>query len=77
MWPAKLAVCIAYDLFDMSIGRLLFPIPFFGEIVGCGLCCMMFGKAGVSYGLEALDVTEQLDGFIPLATIIAIANKPG
>ncbi|HVH34880.1 MAG TPA: hypothetical protein VM847_12315 [Tahibacter sp.] len=76
MWHAKLAVCVVYDIFDFSVGRLLFPIPFFGEIVGCGICCLLFGKAGVAYGLEAIDITEQLDGFIPAATIIAIANRP-
>lgn len=76
MWALKLTVCIGYDFFDMTIGRFLFPIPFFGEIVGCALCCMMFGKEGVLYGLEAVDITEQLDGFVPAATIIAIRNYP-
>jgi len=76
MWPAKLAVCILYDFFDLTIGRLLFPVPFAGERVGCALCASLFGWGGVAYALEALDPTEQLDGFLPLATIIAIANKP-
>lgn len=76
MWYAKLTVCIIYDLFDMTLGRLLFPVPFSGEIVGCALCYAMFGKAGLLYGLEGLDFTEQLDGFVPVATIIAIANRP-
>jgi hypothetical protein len=76
MWPAKLALCIAYDVFDFTIGRLLFPVPFLGEVIGCGLCCMMFGTAGLLYGLEAIDPTEQIDGFIPAATIIALKNRP-
>ncbi len=76
MWKAKLMVCIAYDLFDLTLGRTLFVIPFGGEIVGCTLCAAMFGKSGLWYGLEAIDVTEQIDGFIPLATIIALRNKP-
>jgi hypothetical protein len=74
MWVAKLIVCIAYDFFDMTVGRLLFPIPFLGEIIGCGLCCLMFGTEGMLYGLEAIDITEQIDGFIPAATIIALRN---
>jgi len=76
MWTVKLIVCVLYDLFDCTLGRLLFPIPFLGEVVGCCLAGAMFGKPGLLYGLEALDPTEQLDGFIPTATIIAIVNKP-
>lgn len=76
MWGVKLIVCIAYDFFDFTIGRLLFPFPFVGEIIGCGLCCMLFGKDGMLYGLEAIDFTEQLDGFIPAATLIAVRNYP-
>ena len=76
MWKTKFAVCVAVDLFDFTIGRLLFPVPLVGEIIGCVICASMFGWGGVWYGLEAIDFTEQLDGFIPTATIIALANKP-
>ena len=76
MWEIKLVVCIVYDVFDLTLGRALFLIPFGGEIVGCALCAAMFGKEGLLYGLEAIDMTEQIDGFIPTATIIAIRNKP-
>jgi len=76
MWPAKLIACIAYDFFDFTIGRLLIPLPFAGEILGCALCCLLFGKDGMLYGLEAIDITEQIDGFVPTATLIAIRNKP-
>ncbi|TDR35817.1 hypothetical protein DFR29_1334 [Tahibacter aquaticus] len=77
MWHLKLVVCIVYDLFDFTLGRLLFPVPFAGEIVGCALCAGLFGTKGMYYGLEAFDFTEVFDGFIPTATIIAIMNKPG
>lgn len=76
MWIAKLIVCALYDLLDFTVGRILFPVPFLGELVGCVVCCAMFGKEGVLYGLEGIDLTEQIDGFIPTATIIAIKNKP-
>ena len=76
MWGTKFAVCIAVDLFDFTMGRLLFPVPFVGEVIGCAICASMSGWGGVFYGLEAIDFTEQLDGFIPTATIIALANKP-
>lgn len=76
MWGVKFGVCVAYDLFDLTLGRGLFIIPFGGEIVGCALCAAMFGKEGLLYGLEAIDMTEQIDGFIPTATIIALRNRP-
>ena len=76
MWIVKLIVCALYDLMDFTVGRILFPVPFLGELVGCAVCCAMFGKEGVLYGLEGIDLTEQIDGFIPTATIIAIKNKP-
>ena len=76
MWGLKLAVCILFDLIDFTLGRTLFIIPFGGELIGCALCAAMFGPSGLLYGLEALDVTEQIDGFIPTATIIALMNRP-
>ncbi len=76
MGELKLAVCIIYDALDLTLGRTLFVIPFGGELVGCALCAAMFGTSGLLYGLEALDMTEQIDGFIPTATLIALMNKP-
>ena len=76
MWGAKLAVCITYAFFDFTIGRLMFATLFFGEVIGCGICASMLGWNGVWYALEGIDFTEQLDGFIPTATLIALANKP-
>lgn len=76
VWNLKFMLCVLYDFLDMTVGRVLFPIPFLGEIVGCALCAAMFGKSGLFYGLEGLDPTEQIDGFIPTATIIALRNRP-
>ncbi|MFZ4409934.1 MAG: hypothetical protein ACOYOH_21495 [Paracraurococcus sp.] len=75
MWWLKFSICVMYDLFDMTVGRFLFVVPFASELVGMALCCAMFGWEGLFYGLEALDPTEQIDGFIPTATIIALANR--
>lgn len=75
MFWFKLALCIFYDAFDMTVGRFLFAAPFAGEIVGIGLGCALFGTRGLWYALEAFDPTEQLDGFIPTATLIALAHR--
>ncbi len=76
MWTKKLIICLIFDLFDFTVGRVLFPIPFLGEIIGCIICIQMFGQDGILYALESLDVTEQIDGFTPIATLIALKNKP-
>jgi hypothetical protein len=75
-WHHKLIVCIFYDIFDFTLGRALFLLPFSGEIVGCIFANAMFGSGGFLYALEALDPTEQIDGFVPTATLIALRNKP-
>ncbi|GIT93348.1 hypothetical protein JANAI62_37450 [Jannaschia pagri] len=75
MYWIKFAICVFYDLFDMTAGRLLFATPFAGEIVGVLLACSLFGTKGIWYAVEAIDPTEQLDGFVPTATLIALAYR--
>jgi hypothetical protein len=75
MWTVKFIVCILIDLFDFTLGRVLFLFPFSGEILGAVVGFLMFGPMGLLYLLEALDPTEQIDGFIPTATLIALAAR--
>jgi len=75
-WHYKLIICILYDIFDFTVGRALFVLPFSGEVVGCVFAHFLFGADGFLYGLEALDPTEQIDGFVPTATFIAMKNRP-
>lgn len=75
MWYVKFFFCVLYDLFDFTVGRLMFATPFAGEIIGVGICYAMFGQKALLYALEAIDPTEQLDGFIPTATLIALASR--
>ena len=71
----KLFIAILIDLFDFTVGRVLFAVPFSGEIIGCAVGYVMFGPRALLYALEALDPTEQIDGFIPTATLIALAHQ--
>lgn len=73
----KLFIAILVDIFDFTIGRFLFAVPFSGEIIGVVICYCMFGPKALFYALEALDPTEQIDGFIPTATLIALAHQKG
>lgn len=75
MWYFKFCIAVLIDLFDMTVGRLMFATPFLSEIIGVVFGCMMFGSKGLWYALEAVDPTEALDGFVPTATLIALASK--
>lgn len=75
MWWIKFFFCVLYDLWDFTFGRLMFATPFAGEIMGCAIGYFMFGNKAFYYALEAIDPTEQLDGFIPTATLIALAAR--
>jgi hypothetical protein len=67
----RLAVSVALDIADGVFGR----IPIFGSVgegMGTALMFVLWGPAGLTYAWELVDVTEQIDGFIPTATLIAL-----
>ncbi len=69
----KLAVAIVLDIADFFVGR----IPGFGtgfDVVMTAIAFAMFGWKGLAQGLELIDVTDQLDGFVPTLTILAFAE---
>ena len=66
----KLTACIVIDVLDCFIGR----IPGFELIwdaVSMYIVVKLWGPVGYMYGYELLDITGQIDGFIPTATLIA------
>lgn len=67
----RLALSVVIDVFDFSLGR----IPIFGSVtegVSSLVLYMLWGPAGLLNLLELIDVTDNLDGFIPTATLIAL-----
>ncbi|MHA7871007.1 MAG: hypothetical protein ACX939_01520 [Hyphococcus sp.] len=74
-WFLKFLIALAVDIFDFTIGRILFVVPFSGELIGLMVGYALFGPKAFWYLLEALDPTEQIDGFIPTATLIALAAR--
>jgi len=67
----RLALSVAIDLFDFTIGRT----PIFGAVgegVGSLILTALWGPLGLLYLGELADFTEQIDGFLPLATLIAL-----
>lgn len=69
----KFTICVGFDLFDFTIGRLLLGVSLIGEVGTAVILFVLWGPIGLFALWEAVDVTEQLDGFIPTNTIIAIA----
>ena len=69
----KLLLSIALDVLDFTIGR----VPGLGVLVDLGisfaLACL-WGRAGFLHLAEMIDVSEQIDGFVPTSTIIALLS---
>jgi hypothetical protein len=67
----RLAFSVLIDLFDFTLGRL----PIYGSVtdgVSTIVLTAMWGRAGLLNLWELLDITEQFDGFIPTATLVAL-----
>lgn len=67
----RLAISVAIDVLDFTIGR----IPIFGSIgegASALLLTAIWGPAGLLYLGELADFTDQVDGFLPLATLIGL-----
>ena len=70
---AKLGVAIALDLADMVIGRIVGFGTLF-DILLAAIGYAMFGWKGLAHLWEVLDPTDQIDGFVPTLTLIALAE---
>lgn len=70
---AKFTICIVFDLIDMTVGRVMLGVGIFTDIGNALIMFALWGPIGLLAAWEALDVTEQIDGFVPTNTIIAWA----
>lgn len=67
----RLALSVVIDLADFTLGRL----PIFGTVSDglSGLVLgLVWGPVGFAYLWELVDVTDQIDGFVPTATLIGL-----
>ena len=70
---AKLAAAILLDLADMVIGRIIgFGTGFDILLAGAGF--LLFGWKGLIQLWEVADPTDQIDGFVPTLTLVALAE---
>jgi hypothetical protein len=67
----RMAVSVAIDVADLTVGRLMFPVPW-EEGAGAVILFFLWGPAGLAYLWELADMTEQIDAFVPTATLIGL-----
>ncbi len=67
----RLALCVAFDLFDLTFGRVVVAGTAF-EGLGAAILFLLWGPIGLTYLWEVIDITDQIDGFVPTATLIAL-----
>ena len=70
---AKLAICVALDILDFTVGR----VPGLEVVVDLALgagAVLMFGWPGLFAFWELADPTGQIDGFAPTLTLIALSQ---
>jgi len=71
MYLWRLVLSMAIDVLDFTFGR----IPVLGSVgegLGALVLTALWGPVGLVYLGELADITEQFDGFIPTATLIAL-----
>ena len=69
----KLGISVIWDIFDLTFGR----IPVVGtliDMIGGFLAMVLWGKLGVFAFGELIDVTDQLDTYVPSLTIIGMIS---
>ncbi|MDX2235604.1 MAG: hypothetical protein NW200_13990 [Hyphomonadaceae bacterium] len=68
----RLAICVAVDVADFTLGRVP-VVGSVGEGAGAALLFLLWGWPGLVYLGELADPSEQLDGFLSTATLIALS----
>lgn len=67
----RLAISVAIDVSDFTLGRVP-VVGSVGEGLGTAVLFVLWGWPGLVYLGELADPSEQLDGFLPMATLIAL-----
>jgi len=70
---AKLAIAVLLDILDFTLGRILGAGTVI-DIVFAGIAFVLWGPVGLIALWEAIDVTDQADGFVPTMTLIALSQ---
>jgi len=69
----KFAIAIIWDILDFTI----FRIPAFGTLadaISIPIAVALWGPMGIAASWELVDLTDQVDAFIPTITIIGLMS---
>lgn len=70
---AKLSIAVLLDVLDFTLGRILGAGTVI-DIIFAGIAFVLWGPIGLLALWEAIDVTDQIDGFVPTMTLIALSQ---
>lgn len=70
---AKLALAVLLDVLDFTLGRILGAGTVI-DVIFAGIAFVLWGPVGLIALWEAIDVTDQFDGFVPTMTLIALSQ---
>jgi hypothetical protein len=73
MAKVKLGIALAFDVADFLIGR----IPGWGSLFDVILVAVgvaLYGWRGFAQLWELIDITDQVDGFVPTLTLIGLGE---
>lgn len=69
----KLLIAILLDILDFSMGRII-GYGTVLDVVFAGIAFLLWGPPGLIQLWEVFDPTDQLDGFVPTMTLIALTQ---
>jgi len=69
----KLIIAVVLDVVDFTLGRILGAGTVL-DIVFAIIAVFLWGPAGLIAFWEVADPSEQIDGFVPTMTLIAISQ---
>ena len=69
----KFAISIIWDILDFTIFRIL-AFGTFADAISIPIAYTLWGPIGVLAAWELVDLTDQVDGFIPTITIIGLMS---
>ncbi|MBI1366685.1 MAG: hypothetical protein GC153_12110 [Alphaproteobacteria bacterium] len=69
----KLVIAVFLDLLDFSLGRII-GYGTILDVAFAAIAFLLWGPIGLLQLWEALDPTDQIDGFVPTMTLIALTQ---
>lgn len=70
---AKLVISIVIDLLDFTVGRM-FGFGLLFDAMSVAIAVYFWGPTGLFALWELADPSEQVDGFVPTLTLIALSQ---